>query len=110
MDNTVDTEITPLLAVIQYNNYGGKFFSLQMLPIITGYLTSNEQHTCIPVPIYNHYASMIASSLIRYLFAVYSLNSDHFASTTSWQCLPSDVVLATDNRQYGCALFNKFTK
>ena len=66
LDNTVDPSITPLLSAIQYDNSDGHHFSLQTVPIITGYLTSDEQRTCSHVPIYNKYSDVIASSLIQY--------------------------------------------
>ena len=110
LDNTVDTEIDPLLSAIKYDNSRGHHFSLQKVPIITGYFTSDEQRTCSHIPIYKHSVSVLDSSLIRYSFVVCGFNSGHFKYTTSWHCLPFKVVIATDTWDYCCDLFKQFTQ
>ena len=107
-DNYVDPEISPLLTSILYDNSGGHHFCLQTVPILTGYLTSEEQETLKHVPLYNHSITVCASEAISFSFAIYGFNSGHFISHHDLP--PFEVVLAADIHQCGRALFKQFTR
>ncbi len=60
--------------------------------------------------LYNSKYPVFAFRALHLVWAVYSFNSGHFASTISKQNLPFLVSLACDPFAYGCALFKEFTQ
>jgi len=59
---------------------------------------------------YNSEYPVFAFRASHFVWAIYSFNSGHFASTISKQNLPFLVLLLCDPFAYGCTLFKEFTQ
>ena len=60
----VDPEIAPILTSILIHNLGGHYLNLQIVPIISGFLTPAEYIPHKHVPLYNHDTTVMASEAI----------------------------------------------
>ena len=108
LGETVDQFIAPFLTSVMINGSGGHKFCLQMVPILTGFLTEAEQPKLRHVPLYNHEIALYASEVISCSFAVYVFNSGHFTSTHA--SAPFQVSIESNTHQCGRALFKKITR
>ena len=73
-----DVTIAPLLTSIMHDRSGGHESCLQIVPILTGHLTEEEQKSMKFVPMHNHDIAFHAAGLPSFAFAVYGFNSGHF--------------------------------
>jgi hypothetical protein len=103
----VDPAIAPLLTSITVGRSNGHEFCLQVIPILTGHLSSVEQKSLRHVSLYNHEIPVFAAEITAFLFAVYGFNSGHF--TTHRGAAPFHVALAADTRPCGRALFKQIS-
>ena len=83
--SSVDPAIAPLLTSIIMDRSGGYEFCLQVVPIVTGYLSTKEQLTLRHVPLCNHEIPVYVAEVTAFSFAVYGFNSGHFIA----HCGPS---------------------
>ena len=105
--SSVDLAIVPLLTSIMMDRSGGHEFCLQVVPIVTGYLSTKEQLTLRHVPLYNHEIPVYAAEVTAFSFAIYGFNSGHFVVHRGSS--PFQVALVADTRPYRRALFKQFT-
>ena len=98
--------IAPLLTAINFGGSGGHEFCLQVVPILTGYLTNKEQRRMHHIPFQNHDIAVYAAEIIELSFAVYGFNSRHFTSRKGASAFK--VALAADTRPCGRAMFKQF--
>ena len=96
----VDQFIFPLLTSVDK-------FCLQMVHILTGFLTEAKHPNLFHVPLYNYKIAVYASEVIYYSFSVYVFNSGHFTFTHASEIF--HVAIAANTRQCGRALFNQIT-
>ena len=101
----VDSSIAPILTAINLNLSGGHHFNLHTYSILLGHLTPSEQKTCNHVSLYNPKTSVLVGELLSHSFVVYGFNTGHFASTSSYNSQTLDIVLASDSRRCGQAMF-----
>ena len=104
----VDPSIAPILTSIYCDDSGGHSQCLQVVPILTGYLSSNDSDQLTRRPLYQQDISLLATEIITYTCAVYGFNSGHFLPLHHQT--PMDVALAADTHPSGRALFKKFTR
>ena len=60
--------IAPLLTAINFGGSGSHEFCLQVVPILTGYLTDKEQCTMHYIPFHNHDIAVYAAEIIEFYF------------------------------------------
>ena len=73
--SSVDPAIASLLTFIIMDRSGGYEFCLQVVPIVTGYLSTKDQLTLGHVPLYNHEIPVYAAEVTAFSSAVYGFNS-----------------------------------
>ena len=86
---------------------GGHELCLQVVPFVTGYLSTKKQLTLRHVPLYNHEIPVYAAEVTAFSFAVYGFNSGHFVAHRG--SYPFQTALAADTQPCGRALFKQFT-